>query len=479
MFELPLWIVNVCYCSLVISTIIISILACLHLQNYRKPFQQRLMLRINLIVPLFALLCYSMVLDQRSIATKYIIEPLREVYEAFVIYTFYSLLTVMLGGERQIIVMTLGRPPVAHPVFPLNKLLPPVDISDPRTFLYIKRGILQYVWLKPLLCISILVGELVGFYDVNNMLVKLIYLWLTIVYNCTVTLSLYCLALFWKILWTDLKPFNPIGKFLCVKLIIFALYWQGVILAILNAAGLLSEMGEGQSTAVAIQNTLLCIELVAFAIGHWVSFNWRDFSLAELPSARLKTWYAIRDAMGIKDLWWDFKLTYYGDYYHFRQFDLVDAMIAHPTLRSRTKRIEQGFRYHGDGKQKHWLDVGVNELSPMVLSTQERRAVNYTPLIALLVKGLYETAPDDTPTHYMLDGADANIMAALEGESLDDDELLYAEAMATINNYNLDQPRTRHLLMYPVVDEMVLAHQYGYRVSQLRLQRDSVSYGAV
>ncbi|CAN3371980.1 hypothetical protein DIURU_002509 [Diutina rugosa] len=486
MFELPASVVATCYVASVTATIVILVSLHLHMRNYRKPFQQRLMLRINLIVPLFAWSCYRMLLNQNSVFTKYFVEPLREVYEAFVIYTFYSLLTVMLGGERQIIVMTSGRPPVHHPVFPLSRILPPVDISDPQTFLYIKRGILQYVWLKPFLCFTILIGEVVGFYNVNDMSYKSVYLWLTVVYNITVSLSLYCLALFWKILWTDLKPFNPIGKFLCVKLIIFASYWQGVILAILNATGQLPEMGHHQSTAVAIQNALLCVELIPFAMGHWISFNWRDFSLAKLPSARVKWYYAMRDWLGIKDLIWDFKLTYHGDYYDYRQFDSVDALIAHPNSRGRTKKIQEGFRYHPDGQQKHWVDNNSVNEDPTrpILSTQERRAVGgYAASINSSLKAMYEVTPDDTPS-----GSNNNNNGSgdafeseepsLRGEGLDVDEALYAEAIATINNYNLDKPQVRRLLKYPVVDEMVSAHQYGYRVNQLRQQQQR-GYGAV
>ena len=163
-----------------------------------------------------------------------------------------------LGGERNIIIMTSGREPVKHPGI-LLYILPPLDISDPYTFLGIKRGILQYVWAKPIICFSTLLSQGLGLYDVNSMGPKSIYLWLTIIYNGSVTMSLYCLAIFWKILWNDLKPFNPVGKFLCVKLIIFASYWQGVILAILNVFQVLpgsDESEEKGSIGVCIQNGL-------------------------------------------------------------------------------------------------------------------------------------------------------------------------------------------------------------------------------
>ena len=174
---LPHWVVSVSGWSALFSALIIFVSIFMHLLNYRKPFQQRLMIRIQLIVPMFALSCYSMLVNPTAVYNKFIIEPLREIYEAFVIYTFFSLLTDMLGGAKSIVIMTSGRPPVAHPGF-LRFILPKLDILDPRTLLGIKRGILQYVWLKPFICFGVLLLEMLGWYDVNDLGLKSLYLWL-------------------------------------------------------------------------------------------------------------------------------------------------------------------------------------------------------------------------------------------------------------------------------------------------------------
>ena len=56
---------------------------------------------------------------------------------------------------------------------------------------------------------------------------------------------------------------------------------------------------------------------------------------------------------GIKDLVHDFKLTFHGDYYKdYKRFDSVEAITAHPESKGRMSRINQGLRYHGDGKHK-------------------------------------------------------------------------------------------------------------------------------
>lgn len=507
------WVNKICLFSSIIATLIIlgNILG--HLKNYRKPMEQRLMIRIQWIVPLFALSCYSMLVNQTSVFNKFILEPIREVYEAFVIYTFFSLLTHMLGGERNIIIMTSGRRPVSHPGF-MGYIMRPMDISDPYTFLGIKRGILQYVWLKPIICISIIVAELVGWYNVNDMSIKSVYLWLTVMYNFSVTLSLYCLAMFWKILFDDLKPFKPVGKFLCVKLIIFASYWQGVLLAILNAFQILpggSEAAENGSIGICIQNALLCVELIAFGIGHWFSFSYKPFTISQLPNGRLRFKFAFKDMIGIRDLLHDFQLTFYGDYYKdYKQFDSVGALIAHPESNGRMGRINQGLRYHFDGKHKHWLP----SQSPPTIhpsntrTTAETQAVSmnispslqaqgseYSPSLkstGTSTRGLYSSSPKllasppPSPVVSATTMENSNSKKSIcdtlmndpllstidyDKELFDEDEMFYKKATSVINSYNLDQTEIKRLLNYPIVDEMIDGHVFGYKVSKLRQNR--------
>ena len=58
------------------------------------------------------------------------------------IYTFFQLLVTYLGGERSLLIVLHGRPPISHP-FPFNIFLSPMDVSDPWTLLNLKRGVLR------------------------------------------------------------------------------------------------------------------------------------------------------------------------------------------------------------------------------------------------------------------------------------------------------------------------------------------------
>ncbi|CDK27935.1 unnamed protein product [Kuraishia capsulata CBS 1993] len=347
---LPTWVIIICGISSMVSVLLSVYTISSHLRNYRKPFEQRLTVRILVVVPLFAISCF---LNITSETLSKAVEPIREVYEAFVIYTFFGLLTRMLGGERRIVITASGREPVAHPSF-VGWVLAPLDISDPRSFLVLKRGILQYVWIKPILCVIIGVAQITGYYDTNDTSPFGVYVWVTLVYNLSVSISLYCLAMFWKCLYTDLKPFGPWGKFLCVKMIIFASYWQGIVLAILGRAGVMKD------SATAVQNALLCVEMVPFALGHRYSFPYTAFGIRSMPDcARMQTWYAFKDWISPGDLVHDFRKTLDGNQYGYRDFDSIEAVIAHPQSRSRINRIGQGMRYSEGGAKKYWLPQAV------------------------------------------------------------------------------------------------------------------------
>jgi hypothetical protein len=275
-----------------------------------------------------------------------------------------------LSGERALIIMTHGREPVHH-LWPLNHVLPRVDISDPHTFLAIKRGILQYAWLKPILALAAIIMKATGTYQEGYIGLKSGYFWSGIVYNISVTVSLYSLGLFWVCMHNDLKPFRPVPKFLCIKLIIFASYWQGFLLSILVWLGAIPDQVEGytpDNLAAAIQDFLICIEMPGFAIAHWYAFSWHDFADNRISSARMPVWYAARDAFGILDLIQDSKETFKGDKYGYRIFDSGDKIMAHEASRSRLARIKDGMRYERGGKGKYWIPRPdeINQITPLL-----------------------------------------------------------------------------------------------------------------
>ena len=102
-------------------------------------------------------------------------------------------------------------------------------------------------------------------------------------------------------------------KFICVKAIIFLTFWQGILLALLVWAGLLQPSASDHSNnmALELQNIILCYEMPLFAWMHYYAFPWTDYDDSRL-SSRLTITYAIRDALGLKDIIQDTRYTFFA-----------------------------------------------------------------------------------------------------------------------------------------------------------------------
>jgi len=125
-----------------------------------------------------------------------------------VIYTFLQLLITYLGGERSLLIILHGRPPIPHP-FPVNIFLKPMDVSDPWTLLNLKRGVLrmstfpgqasylrldadeiEYVQIKPMLVIATIILKATGTYREGRFAGDSGYTYVSVIYNTSICLSL-------------------------------------------------------------------------------------------------------------------------------------------------------------------------------------------------------------------------------------------------------------------------------------------------
>ncbi|KAJ6257030.1 hypothetical protein Dda_7914 [Drechslerella dactyloides] len=409
-------------CASIVATVLSVISIWFQLKNYRKPLLQRYVVRILLMVPIYAITSW---LSLKSLTAAFFLDPIRDIYEAFTIYTFFQLLINFLGGERALIILTHGRAPTPH-LWPLNHCLAKVDISDPHSFVAIKRGILQYAYLKPILAISSIIMKATDTYQEGYIGLNSGYFWSGIIYNLSVTISLYSLGMFWACMHKDLKPFRPVPKFLCIKLIIFASYWQGFFLSILVWLKVIPDTREytRDNLAAAIQDCLICCEMPAFAIAHWYAFSWKDYADPTISAARMPVQYALRDAYGIRDLIFDTKATFVSGDYGYRNFDSVDSTtMAHPESAARMARIREGMRYERGGKGKYWIPKPSSNRTALLGAAGSAAGLSEDPAIraANAGKSYGSVEPND-----------------LEDSSLEEDvEQLYADARAMeFGDYN-------------------------------------------
>jgi hypothetical protein len=125
----------------------------------------------------------------------------------------------------------------------MNVFQPEIDVSDPFTFLFLKRGILrkhltlarfflydlmffkEYVQVKPVLAVASLALKASGKYNEGEFRADSGYLYVNIIYNASICLSLYCLAMFWLSISEDLKPFRSVLIFITHHLTNLTIAW--------------------------------------------------------------------------------------------------------------------------------------------------------------------------------------------------------------------------------------------------------------
>ena len=105
----------------------------------------------------------------------------------------------------------------------------------------IRRGILQFVVLKPFLAVFILILKMADLYHEGYISWTSSYMWISLSYNISICLCMYCLVLFYMQCQQDLAPYRPFPKFICVKLIILLTFWQGLLIAFLVKMGWISS----------------------------------------------------------------------------------------------------------------------------------------------------------------------------------------------------------------------------------------------
>jgi len=95
------------------------------------------------------------------------------------------------------------------------------------------------------------------------------YFWIAGINNFSISLSLYCLVLFYMATEERLAPFDPFYKFLTVKAILFFSFWQAGFFQILHHF----DVMERETGNMAL-NLITCAEMVAVAYAQSQAFTW-------------------------------------------------------------------------------------------------------------------------------------------------------------------------------------------------------------
>jgi len=283
-----------------IATIMSLRLMYRHFQNYTKPYYQRQIIRIIMMVPIYSVISW---LSFRYYIYEIYLDVFRDCYEAFVIYSFFTLLLNYLGEDGPAQKAVLKDKPVMKFCFPLHFLK--YDPKSPNFLPNCRHGALQYVVIRPLTTILSVITLELDLFCPEALDPRYAHPYILGINFVSVTIAMYALITLYLTVKKDLAPFKPIPKFVSVKFVIFFSFWQGLVVSILAHYGLIQETDYWtvDNVASGIQNFLICAEMVIAAGMHIRAFSYDEYKSPD--GSRTKFFSSLLDSINPIDIYQD------------------------------------------------------------------------------------------------------------------------------------------------------------------------------
>jgi len=284
--------------TLACSSVSILISAChihSHLRCYTLPALQVWILRIAIVVPAYAV--SSALSTFIGFPNGEYVQFVVSLVEAFTIFSLLNLVMEYCGGEADTVYAIENEPPLALP-FPLCCTKP--RQRNARLLRLCQKGVLQFVFIKPIVATADVISYACGVYDST---------WYQVIegviYNVSYTLALYSLLTFYLSTRKHIKSFKPGLKIFVVKSLVVMVYYQSLFV---KAARLTAR------ETFLWRNLIVSLEMVLFSACFACAFPTSEFSLG-IPDRRM--WVACRDFFSMRLLIGGFTYNFsrsYGDY---------------------------------------------------------------------------------------------------------------------------------------------------------------------
>lgn len=244
-----------------------------HIKHWRHPLEQRAIVAIIAMVPLYAIDSYFALAEMPgSEVVSTIFDSIKECYEAYVISRFLVLMYAYMGvssdPSKPLPDSIKGR--AMHHSFPFTLFYPHEVIADRKSLRLLTLWAQQFVIIRPLFSVLMCALELLGIYHGPVT-------WLfSAVFNLSVYVAIYSLLMFYHSFEAELAPHKPLAKFLCIKGVVFFAFWQGLVVKLLTMYGIIHK-GHMPYTVTqieeAVQNFLVCVEMLLFSFAFQYAFS--------------------------------------------------------------------------------------------------------------------------------------------------------------------------------------------------------------
>ncbi|KAH9817838.1 organic solute transporter Ostalpha-domain-containing protein [Melampsora americana] len=256
----------------------------LHCTHYQKPLEQRQIVRILLMAPLYSIISFFGYRYYKEYISFGII---RDCYEAFVLASFLILCLLYVGRS----------PLEQHEVMTRKEKS---KLSFPFCCWYFRPSkpyfLVAVKWIFNVFC-----GASYDYRFAN--------VWLTAITFISVSVALYGLLLFYHLVADDLAGHRPMMKFLSIKVAIFLVFYQTFVFSVLSGLGYIKASRSWTADNVADGLNALCvtIEMAIVAIVQLFAFPYTEYAIVIKGSGRDRTpfWSSFAHSQDYRDFLYD------------------------------------------------------------------------------------------------------------------------------------------------------------------------------
>ncbi|KAJ3898333.1 organic solute transporter Ostalpha-domain-containing protein [Lentinula edodes] len=371
-----------------------------HLVYYTNKREQRYIVRILFMVPIYATISMASYLFWNHSTPLLLV---RDGYESTVLTSFFYLLLNYLSHDpdeqRSVFIknglsreydreaLRKGESP-SRWVFPLGfvKWKP----ADGLLFLQMmKWGVLQYCVIRPTTTLAAVLLNYVGLYCEDSWGLGWGHSYITVIVSISVTVAMYCLIQLYVPVSKILAPQKPLLKLFSVKSIVFLTFWQATFLSVLSMVGVIKDTTymTADDINIGIGALLETFEMMLFGFLHIKAFTYktyrpRESDLTELPAYRMSRLRALGHAVDFRET---FRELWIGSIYlwekmcgHDPKPDINARRVAHyknafgltrppgPVMKEPNEKVDPlrfpiirvEKEYYDDTRGRQWLGHG-------------------------------------------------------------------------------------------------------------------------
>ncbi|KAK6199047.1 Cell wall integrity and stress response component 4 [Pestalotiopsis sp. IQ-011] len=271
-----------------------------HATNYTKPREQKHVIRILFMVPIYSASSFLCIWYYWHAVYFQVIS---DCYEAFAISSFFALMCHYMApdlhDQKEYFRHMQPVKPWVWPVTWMNKCCGGergpwrTPKSGLTWFNIIWIGIYHYCFIRVAMTITAVVTQYFDRYCESSDSPVFAHIWVLVIESVAVTIAMFCVVQFYIQLKEPLAEHKPFLKVLAIKLVIFLSFWQSSAISVGTSTLHIVEANDALAypdLKVGIPSLLLCVEMALFSILHLWAFPYSPY----VPGAK-QTFYPVPD----------------------------------------------------------------------------------------------------------------------------------------------------------------------------------------